>query len=127
LLSPFLHNARKFNPLHVLVGCQAAVAIFPFDRHVPGFSCPTQIDHFDATFLYLKSGEKFLISDGTTNKTFDDLLSRPDVDDMFYLSYPVGEKAVQPPVNSDPGRVRYAPLFSAMYGNYQRGEVSQHL
>jgi hypothetical protein len=35
-LSPFLQD--KFNPLHVPMACQAAVAILPPDCHVAGFS-----------------------------------------------------------------------------------------
>jgi hypothetical protein len=36
-LSPFLQD--KFNPLHVPMACQTAVAIFPTNRHIPPLNC----------------------------------------------------------------------------------------
>jgi D-alanyl-D-alanine carboxypeptidase len=36
---------------------------------------------------------------------------------MFSMTYPAGEKGLPPPVDFDPGRVRYAPLFRRMYGD----------
>lgn len=78
---------------------------------------PDWIKGFDEQYLILKDGRKFAISDGSTAKTFDQLLTRPDIDDMFYVAYPAGTTPRQPPANSDPGRVRYEPLFVAMYGD----------
>ena len=59
-------------------------------------SYPDQIVGYDAEFLILKNGVKFRISDGRTNKTFQELLERPDIDDMFYARYPVGAEPIQP-------------------------------
>jgi hypothetical protein len=78
-------------------------------------------------FLTLKNGTRFLISDGRTDKTFQELLESPDIDDMFYARYPAGAEPKQPDVNSDPGRVRFAPLFAAMYGDCTKNEVAQNL
>jgi hypothetical protein len=88
---------------------------------------PDFVDRFDANFLYLRNGRALPISDGRTNKTFAELLSEPDLDDMFYAEYPAGASPVAPPVDFDPGRVRYAPFFKAMYGDCARGQVRKRL
>ena len=88
---------------------------------------PTVVDHFDSRFLYMKNGTRYPISDGNTHKTFSELLARPDIDDMFYANYPAGEAPTQPGKNVDPGRVRFTPLFVAMYGDCKKGEVGNRL
>jgi hypothetical protein len=95
------------------------------DRLVTSY--PNTIDHHDNEFLFLKDGRKFPISDKRTNKTFDELLEDPDIDDMFFARYPAGTTPAQPIRNSDPGRVRYEPLFVAMYGDCKKGEVVKDL
>src|SRR5262249_57472204 len=90
-------------------------------------SYPDQIAGLDTEFLVLKNGLKFRISDGRTDKTFRELLENPDIDDMFYAAYPLGAEPKQPETNADPGRVRFEPLFVAMYGDCNRNEVVRHL
>jgi hypothetical protein len=88
---------------------------------------PGQISGYDDEVLILKNGMRFQISDGRTDKTFDELLERPDIDDMFYARYPMGTEPKQPAKNMDPGRVRFEPLFVAMYGDCSRNEVAKNL
>jgi len=90
-------------------------------------SYPDQIAGHDTEILVLKNGRKFRISDGRTNKTFRELVESPDVDDMFYSTYPLGTQPKQPEANADPGRVRFEPLFVAMYGDCNRNEVVRYL
>ena len=78
------------------------------------------ISRHDAEFLYLKDGTKFQISDHRTDKTFHELLEKPDIADMFYAPYPIGAPPKQPDKNMDPGRVRFEPLFVAMYGDCKK-------
>jgi D-alanyl-D-alanine carboxypeptidase len=85
---------------------------------------PDWIAGYDSEFLTLKNGAKFPISDHRTNKTFTELLEAPDIDDMFYASYPAGTKSQPPARNFDPGRVRFEPLFIAMYGDCKKNEVA---
>jgi hypothetical protein len=92
------------------------------DRLVSAY--PDWIAGHDDTFLVLKNGVKFPISDHRTNKTFTELLEAPDIDDMFYARYPAGTKPQQPARNSDPGRVRFEPLFMAMYGDCKKNQVA---
>ena len=95
------------------------------DRLVSSY--PDKIGGYDNEFLTLKNGMKFRISDGRTNKTFQELLESPDIDDMFYVRYPAGEAPTQPAKNADPGRVRFEPLFIAMYGDCNKNEVVRNL
>ena len=88
---------------------------------------PSFIANFDDEFLFLKNGQKFALSDHRINKSFEDLLENPDIDDMFYVTYPRGTAPKQPPKNFDPGRVRFEPLFVAMYGDCKKNEVSANL
>jgi D-alanyl-D-alanine carboxypeptidase len=82
---------------------------------------------YDDRFLFLRNGKQFRISDSRTDKTFRELIEQPDVDDMFYAVYPKGTIPRQPEKNSDPGRVRYEPLFIAMYGDCSKNEVVRRL
>src|SRR6185503_19303486 len=99
------------------------------DRLVAAY--PDTVAGHDNTVLTLKNGTRFRISDGRTDKTFTELLESPDIDDMFYVRYPAivepGAAPKQPGVNSDPGRVRFAPLFAAMYGDCRKNEVARNL
>jgi hypothetical protein len=90
-------------------------------------SYPDWIRELDHEFLVLKNGTKFAISDHRNDKSFDELLEKPDIDDMFYASYPAGSEPRQPGRNVDPGRVRFEPLFNAMYGDCKKNEVARKL
>jgi D-alanyl-D-alanine carboxypeptidase len=78
-------------------------------------------------FLVLHDGAKFRISDGRADKSFEELLENPDIDDMFYAAYPAGSAPHEPGKNFDPGRVRFEPLFIAMYGDCSKNEVARKL
>ena len=88
---------------------------------------PDWIASVSSDYVVLKNGAKFAVSDHRTDKTFEELIERPDIDDMFYVPYPAGSEPQQPPKNFDPGRVRYEPLFVAMYGDCKKNEVSPKL
>jgi hypothetical protein len=91
------------------------------------WSYPNTISGRDAEFLNLKNGSRFPISDHRTDKTFQELLERPDIANMFYAPYPMGEPPKEPEKNMDPGRVRFEPLFAAMYGDCKKNEVIKNL
>ena len=95
------------------------------DRLVRYYS--STISTYDEEFLYLKNGTRYRISDRRTDKSFKDLLEHPDIANMFYAEYPVGSIPKQPDKNIDPGRVRFEPLFVAMYGDCRHNEVSKNL
>ncbi|MEI9996242.1 MAG: M15 family metallopeptidase [Rhizomicrobium sp.] len=95
------------------------------DRLVAAY--PAFLVRHDGTWLWLKDGRRLAVSDGRADKDFTALLEQPDIDDMFYAAYPAGAAATAPPADVDPGRVRYAPLFDAMYGDCRKGEVAPRL
>jgi D-alanyl-D-alanine carboxypeptidase len=88
---------------------------------------PDWIASSDGDHVALKNGARFAVSDRRTDKSFEELIEHPDIDDMFYVPYPAGSEPKQPPKNFDPGRVRYEPLFVAMYGDCKKNEVSPKL
>jgi hypothetical protein len=87
-------------------------------------SYPDVLASHDDKWLVLKDGRKFAISDGRMDKTFDEMVEHADVDDMFYADYTPSADATAPAMNFDPGRVRFEPLFNAMYGDCERGAVT---
>ena len=78
---------------------------------------PGTIASYDAQRVTLADGTSLPVSDGRSDKTFDEFLNAPDIDDMFAQAYPKGAPAAAPPVNFDPGRVRVEKLFTALYGS----------
>lgn len=88
---------------------------------------PGTIAGFDAGALILKNGERLPLSDGDEGKSFEQMLDRPDIGDMFAFAYPAGAEAAPPPENFDPGRIRVEALFRALYGDCQKGEVAGKL
>jgi hypothetical protein len=95
------------------------------DRLVAAY--PDWIAGYDETHLRMKDGTSFVISDKLTNKSFDALLEKPDIDDMFYVSYPKGSPPAPPAKNVDPGRVRFEPLFVKMYGDCKKSNLAGSL
>ena len=90
-------------------------------------SYPDWIARADDDNVVLKNGTRLPISDHRTDKSFDELIEHPDIDDMFYVPYPAGSAAKPPPKNVDPGRVRFEPLFVGMYGDCRKNEVAPKL
>jgi len=88
---------------------------------------PDVIARVEGGDLVLRNGTKFPIADGRTTKSFNELLEKADIDDMFYAAYPAGQTPGQPAKDFDPGRVRYEPLFIAMYGDCYKGEVTKRM
>ncbi|MGE0008750.1 MAG: M15 family metallopeptidase [Parvibaculaceae bacterium] len=126
--------------LAILAGAVAATAACAADnrygappadlgRHLARLkdAYPDVIRSIEGTRLVLKSGAELAISDGRTDKSFDELLDHPDIDDMFALPYPAHSRPAAPQVDSDPGRVRVEALFRAIYGDCRTGGVRAKL
>jgi D-alanyl-D-alanine carboxypeptidase len=78
---------------------------------------PAFLERIAGNELVWKDGTRMRIDDGKGDRPFDVMLDDPDIKDMFAMTYPAGDKGLPPGVNSDPGRVRYMPLFLKMYGD----------
>ena len=59
------------------------------------------------------------VYDDGRHKSFAEALSHPDLEDMFRQAYPQGRRTYgkTPAKNFDPGRIRFEPLFRAVYGH----------
>ncbi|GAB6089258.1 M15 family metallopeptidase [Spirochaeta dissipatitropha] len=70
--------------------------------------------------------------EGIEHESYEDLLARPNLKDMFLYSYPAvgntsGSRTSQPPPeNFDPGRIRHEGFFRALYGR-SRIEIEEQL
>ncbi len=67
-----------------------------------------------------KDGTRMDWDDGETDKTYEEMLERPDLEDMMSIPYPLGELGRPLAPNEDPGRIRYEPFFRKMYGDNAR-------
>ncbi|MBS1520046.1 MAG: M15 family metallopeptidase [Bacteroidetes bacterium] len=89
-------------------------------------SYPDFISGFSNNHLVFKDGSRMVWDDGIKNKSFKDLLEKPDLKDMFGQGYSTGQLKSPPAKNFDPGRVRNEAFFMKIYGSTER-QVSQHL
>jgi hypothetical protein len=78
---------------------------------------PDFLDRIENNDLVWKDGTRMRIDDGKGAKTLAAMLDDPDIEDMFSMRYPLGDKGLAPDVDFDPGRVRHLPLLEKMYGN----------
>jgi D-alanyl-D-alanine carboxypeptidase len=104
------------------------VAVFSFSKQLVAASYTADIkalvsayskfiDRVEGNDLVWKDGTRMHIDDGGKSKSLDQLLSDPDIKDMFSMTYPADKKGIPPDPNFDPGRIRYTPLFLKMYGD----------
>jgi hypothetical protein len=67
--------------------------------------------------IYWRDGSSMLYDDGK-KRSFDELLERADIQDMFHYDYPKGSHSYgrAPKRNFDPGRIRNEAFFKKLYG-----------
>ena len=95
------------------------------DRLVHAY--PDFLAGHDATSLKWKDGTTTPVSDGQTNKTFEEKLKRPSILDQMELIYAPGPMAKPPGPEDDPGRFRNVAFFDHMYGDCAKGETQRKL
>lgn len=76
-------------------------------------------------YLLLKSGNKLLYDD-KREKSFEEKLNNPDIQDMLEQDYPLEDINKLMKVNYDPGRVRVYPILKEVYGKSSK-EVQSKL
>ena len=82
---------------------------------------PDFLDSADENHLYWKDQTIMDWDDGTPNKTHDEKLDNPDLEDMMSQVYVKGVNWDSPPAEDfEPGRIRYEPFFKKMYGSVFR-------
>lgn len=75
-----------------------------------------RISRFEDNHIVFTDGTKMLWDDGIKNKTYQQLLDKPDLEDMFHDKYSKRTAQIPLPVNYDPGRIRVEPFFMKLYG-----------
>jgi hypothetical protein len=88
---------------------------------------PDHLAGYDDTAIVFKSSRRMPVSDGIAHKSFEQLLARPAIKDIFAVRYPLGGNIKRPARNEDPGRFRNEAFFTAMYGDCRKGQVTPRL
>ncbi len=88
---------------------------------------PENLQSIDGNTLIWRDGTRMPLDDEKGLKPFEAWLANPDIEDMFYQTYPPGDLASPPAKNMDPGRARNAAFFDKMYGDCRKGEVEPNL
>jgi hypothetical protein len=88
---------------------------------------PEFLDSANNNTIYWKDGTKMQYDDGIKDKDYETLLNESDLEDQMSQSYTKGaDWDSPPPINFEPGRIRYEPFFLKMYGN-NPSEVKEKL
>jgi peptidoglycan L-alanyl-D-glutamate endopeptidase CwlK len=74
------------------------------------------LDSADQVNLYWKDGTVMQIDDGIMDKSHEEMLDNSDIEDMLSQIYVSGELSEDPPLNFEPGRIRYEPFFKKIFG-----------
>ena len=85
---------------------------------------PAQIIGFEDNYIVFADNSRLLFDDGE-QKSAEELLKNPDIQDMFAYSYAIGEIGA-PAKFHNPGRIRNDEFFKTMYGK-TAAEVQQNL
>ena len=67
--------------------------------------------------VVFKDGSELPLDDGKADKSFDDWIDAPDIEDMFRLPYAADGPPAPPPKDFDPGRARNEAFFRKIYGD----------
>lgn len=72
----------------------------------------------DNNAVLWKDGAKMVFDDGTAKSDFETMLDHASLKDQMSICYTKGDRyPLPPPINDDPGRIRFEPFFLKMYGN----------
>jgi hypothetical protein len=100
------NNTQKDSTKKPLDGMQILVKAYP-----------DFLDKAENNKIYWKDGTVMTYDDGK-EKSYDEKIDDPDIEDMLSQEYVMGAKWDEPPAkNFEPGRFRYEPFFQKMYGN----------
>jgi hypothetical protein len=97
----------------------------PLDALVRAY--PDFLASHDGKVLVWKDGTRMPVSDGRSDKTFEDKLRQASILDQFSIPYVKGPLGRPPAPEHDPGRFRNTAFFDKMYGDCSRGEVQRKL
>jgi peptidoglycan L-alanyl-D-glutamate endopeptidase CwlK len=92
------------------IALQCLVDAYP--DHLKGY-------HYDPVLSWVvvwHDGTRMDWDDGR-EKSYQEKLDSPDLEDMMSIPYPLGRPTQPPARDEDPGRIRYDPFFKKMYGS----------
>src|SRR5262249_53231079 len=95
------------------------------DRLVRAY--PDFLASHDNGVLIWKDGTRMSVSDGRSDKTFQEKLRNPSILDQLSIPYVKGPLAIPSGPQDDPGRFRNIAFFDKMYGDCSKGEVQKKL
>lgn len=79
-------------------------------------SYPDYIDSINKDYIIWKDGTKMAVQDGKKNKSLQEKMDNPSLaDQLNQWLYPLNGYTPPPPMY-DPGRIRFEPFFTKMYG-----------
>jgi len=81
----------------------------------------------DGKVLIWRDGTRMPVSDGRSDKSFEEKLRNPSILDQLSIPYAKGPLAAAPGPQDDPGRFRNIAFFDKMYGDCSKGEVQRKL
>jgi hypothetical protein len=81
----------------------------------------------DGKVLIWKDGTRMPVSDGRSDKSFEEKLRNPSILDQLSMHYPEGKPTAPPGPQNDPGRFRNSAFFDKMYGDCTKGQVQTKL
>jgi hypothetical protein len=112
-----------------LLGWSAGAGAAPADPALDALvaAYPDFLTGYQGNDLLWKDGTRMPLSDHHPDKTFDQLMDAPDIEDQFAIPYRLGADVKVPGLNEDPGRIRDEPFFLKMYGDCRKGEVGKRL
>ncbi|MEW9122106.1 MAG: M15 family metallopeptidase [Thermotaleaceae bacterium] len=91
----------------------------------PGYITGIEIGDNKGVYIVMKSGKKILYDD-RQEKSYQEKLANPDLQDMMEVIYPLEQITRLMPENYDPGRIRVYPLLYEIYGS-SKTEIEQNL
>ena len=88
---------------------------------------PDLLASHDGGVLIWKDGTRMSVSDGRSDKNFEEKLRNPSILDQLSIPYIKGPPAAPAGPQDDPGRFRNIAFFDKMYGDCSKDEVQKKL
>ena len=88
---------------------------------------PDFLASHDGRVLIWKDGTRMSVSDGRSDKSFQEKLRSPSILDQLSIPYVKGPLATPPGPQDDPGRFRNIAFFDKMYGDCSKDQVQKKL
>lgn len=91
----------------------------------PGYITGIEAESDNSVFIVMGSGKKILYDD-KKEKSFQEKLIHPDLQDMLEQIYPIQDIQSLMPPDVDPGRIRVYPFFHEIYGR-SKAQIEKNL